>query len=59
MDVLNLRVARKPAARDEAVELARVQYADCNDIVDQGVDSLSALAAELMAHNWWFFGWDY
>jgi hypothetical protein len=57
-DVLNLRVARKPAARGEAVELARVQYAYCNDIVDQGTYSLSALAAELMAHNWWFFWWD-
>jgi hypothetical protein len=58
MDILNLRVARKPTTRGEALELARVQYAYCNDIVDQGVDSISALAAELMAHNWWFFWWD-
>jgi Domain of unknown function (DUF4253) len=58
MDVLNLRVARKPATRDEALELARVQHAYCNDIVDQGTDYLSVLAAELMAHNWWYFWWD-
>ena len=58
MDTLNLRVARKPTTRDEAIALARLQYAYCNDIVDQGMDSLSALAAQLMAHNWWFFWWD-
>jgi hypothetical protein len=58
MDVMNLRVARKPATRDEALELARVQHAYCNDIVDQGTDCLSVLAADLMAHNWWYFWWD-
>jgi hypothetical protein len=57
-DVMNLRVARKPATRDEALELARVQYAYCNDIVDQGTDSLRVLAANLMAHEWWYFWWD-
>jgi Domain of unknown function (DUF4253) len=58
MDVMNLRVARKPATRDEALELARVQHAYCNDIVDQGTYDLRALATELMAHNWWYFWWD-
>jgi hypothetical protein len=57
-DTLNLRVARKPSTRDEALDLARLQYAYCNDIVDQGTESLKALAAELMAHDWWFFWWD-
>lgn len=57
-DVLSIRVARKPVARSEAIELARMQYAYCNDIVDQGTESLSALAADLMAHDWWFFWWD-
>lgn len=56
--MLSIRVARKPVARSEAIELARVQYAYCNDIVDQGTESLSSLAAELMAHDWWFFWWD-
>lgn len=58
VDTLNLRVARKPTTRDEAIELARVQYAYCNDIVDQGFESLRALAADLMANDWWFFWWD-
>jgi hypothetical protein len=57
-DTLNLRVARRPTSRDEAIDLARLQYAYCNDIVDQGLDDLSALAATLMADDWWFFWWD-
>ena len=38
-DVMNLRVARRPATRDEALELARAQYVYCSDIIDQGVAS--------------------
>jgi hypothetical protein len=57
-DTIDLKVARKPTTRDEAIELARVQYVYCNDIVDQGTGSYSVLAAELMAHDWWFFWWD-
>ena len=57
-DTINLRVSRKPATREEALELARVQYAYCCDIIDQGVRSYRALAASLMAHDWWFFWWD-
>jgi hypothetical protein len=55
MDVMNLRVARKPASREEAIELARVQYTYCPDLVD---GFLSPLAADLMAHDWWYFWWD-
>jgi hypothetical protein len=57
-DVINLRVSRKPATREEALELAREQYFYCNDIIDQGVGSYSRLAAGLMASDWWFFWWD-
>ncbi len=57
-DVMNLRVARRPATRDEALELARAQYVYCNDIIDQGVASYCGLAAGLMASDWWFFWWD-
>jgi Domain of unknown function (DUF4253) len=57
-DTVDLKVVRKPATRDEAIELARVQYAYCADIVDQGCGSYSVLAAQLMAHDWWFFWWD-
>jgi hypothetical protein len=57
-DTLNLRASRKPATREEALALARAQYLYCSDIVTQGVGSFSALAAELMAHDWWYFWWD-
>jgi Domain of unknown function (DUF4253) len=57
-DVMNLRTARRPATREEAMALAREQYAYCNDIVDQGTQTLAPLAAYLMEHEWWFFWWD-
>ena len=57
-DTMNLRVRRRPSNREEALALAREQYRCCPDIVDQGVGSLSALAAGLMAGDWWFFWWD-
>ena len=57
-DVMNLRVARKPATREEALDLAREQHIYCNDIVDQGMQSISALAASLMVSGWWYFWWD-
>jgi hypothetical protein len=53
-----LRVARRPATREAALELAREQYLYCNDIVDQGTGSLSGLAASLTTDDWWFFWWD-
>jgi hypothetical protein len=57
-DVLELRVAGRPASRAIALDLAREQYAYCNDIVDQGTGTLSGLAASLMASDWWHFWWD-
>jgi hypothetical protein len=55
---MNLTVARKPQSRDEAIALAREQYAYCADIVDQGVGTISQLAKDLMAYDWWYFWWD-
>ncbi|MGE0740778.1 MAG: DUF4253 domain-containing protein [Hyphomonadaceae bacterium] len=57
-DVINARATRRPTTREEALALAREQYAFCNDIVDQGTDTLSNLAATLMGDDWWFFWWD-
>jgi hypothetical protein len=57
-DVLNLRVSHPPRTRDGALDLAREQYEFCQDIVDQGVETLDALAAGLMANDWWYFWWD-
>lgn len=33
-------------------------YALCADIVDQGTESIEALAAQLLVSNSWFFWWD-
>jgi len=57
-DTINLRVATKPKTREEALALARDQYIYCNDVIDQGVLTYSALAADLMANDWWYFWWD-
>jgi hypothetical protein len=57
-DTINVRVAAKPKTREEALALARDQYTYCADIVDQGVQTFSALAADLMANDWWYFWWD-
>ena len=57
-DAMNIRAARPPRTREAALALAREQYGYCPDIVDQGVGSLAALAATLMATEWWFLWWD-
>jgi hypothetical protein len=57
-DTLNLRATRRPADRQAALALAGDQHRYCPDTIDQGAGSLSALAAILMATDWWFFWWD-
>jgi hypothetical protein len=57
-DVMNIRVKRRPPTRKAALELAREQYVYCSDIVEQGAQTLSALAAVLMENDWWYFWWD-
>ena len=57
-DTMNVRVNRRPSTREEALILAREQYAYCPDLIDQGVGSVSALAAMLLADDWWYFWWD-
>ncbi|WP_056501417.1 DUF4253 domain-containing protein [Sphingomonas sp. Leaf22] len=57
-DTIELRVKRRPRDRAEALALAHECYAYCPDTVDQGVDTIEALAATLMASDWWFFWWD-
>jgi hypothetical protein len=53
-----LRVASRPKTRKEALALARDQYIYCTDLIDQGGGTYSALAADLMANDWWHFWWD-
>ncbi len=57
-DVLELRVTRRPETQQEALRLAEEQYLYCNDIVEQGVANIDALAATLLASDIWFFWWD-
>jgi len=57
-DVVEMIVARPPATRAEATRLAVVQFAYCNDIVEQGVGTVEALAAALLDAPVWFFWWD-
>jgi hypothetical protein len=57
-DVLNLRVARRPATREEALGLAHEQYYYCEDLIVQGTQTFGALAGALMVSDWWYFWWD-
>lgn len=57
-DTINLRVTGGPKTREAALALARDQYVYCADIIDQGYGTYSALAANLMADDWWYFWWD-
>jgi hypothetical protein len=57
-DVVEMSVSRPPTTREAALALAREQYAYCADIVDQGTESIAALAAALLNGKAWFFWWD-
>jgi hypothetical protein len=57
-DVLEFRVERPISSRDEALAMAREQYLFCEDIVEQGVGTLDALAATLLDATVWYFWWD-
>lgn len=57
-DTMDLKVRNRPGSRDRALALAHDMYGYCPDIVDQGVGTISALAAQLMASDWWYLWWD-
>jgi hypothetical protein len=57
-DRMDLRVARPPQSRAQALDLAHEHYVYCSDIVDQSLGTLSALAALLLGGEWWSFWWD-
>lgn len=57
-DTMDIRVTRRPMSRDVALDLAREQFAYCADANLQHDQNLSALAATLMADDWWLFWWD-
>lgn len=57
-DTIEAHVANPPVSKEEAIELAIEQYLYCNDIVDQGCESIANLASSIMNSNVWFFWWD-
>lgn len=57
-DIIECTVERPPADRDAAVKLAWEQYVYCPDIVWQGVETVTALAATLLKNRYWYFWWD-
>ena len=57
-DIVEMLVARPPRSRKKALELAREQYLYCEDIVDQGTETIDNLAATLLNGKTWYFWWD-
>jgi hypothetical protein len=57
-DVIECLVARPPKKQQAALELAWQQYWYCTDIVEQGCETLSNLAATLLNSPYWYFWWD-
>lgn len=56
-DTLEMYVPQ-PVGNEATVELAREQFAFCEDIVYQGVGSVPALAKGLEQSTVWYFWWD-
>lgn len=57
-DVIEMQVARPPATREEAMQLAKEHFVYCADIVHQGTETLEVLAASLLNARVWYFWWD-
>jgi hypothetical protein len=57
-DVLNIRVKKRPGNKTQAMLLATEMYHYAPDIVLQGTETISALAASLMESDYWYFWWD-
>ena len=57
-DSLAFTVSRPPLTAVACAELAREQYIYCRDIVDQGMETYTALAESLMGATTWSFWWD-
>lgn len=57
-DAIEVHVTNPPTTRDQAMRLAREQYAYCPDVIEQGSDTIANLAATLLGGRSWFFWWD-
>ncbi len=56
-DILEF-AARPVKDQTAAMDLALEQYVFCSDIVDQGLNTIGALADTLMKSSVWYFWWD-
>jgi hypothetical protein len=56
--VIECAVSKPPSDREAATVLAWEQYWYCSDIVEQGCETVSNLAATLMNSPYWYFWWD-
>lgn len=57
-DRMDSRVTKPPVQRVEALSVATEIYHYCPDIVDQGTETLSALAGTMVTGHCWNFWWD-
>lgn len=57
-DTVELLVERPPAGKDDALVVAREQFAYCPDIVWQGLGTIGSLAATQARSRLWYFWWD-
>ncbi len=57
-DIVELKTAKRPVLSTECLALAREQFDYCSDVLDQGHETLSGLAAVLKEADWWHFWWD-
>lgn len=57
-DVVEMWMGQPPSNKVDALKLAKQQYLYCQDIVDQGTQTLESLAAGLLDGTSWFFWWD-
>ncbi len=57
-DIIEAYVENPPKTKEEAMVLAYEQYYYCYDIVDQGCETISNLAASLLNSKVWYFWWD-
>lgn len=55
--ILNFYVEQK-VTQEHAMDLATEHFAICADIVDQGTETIGALADSLWQSKFWFFWWD-
>jgi len=57
-DIIEWEVRKPPRTQKAAMVLAWEQFRLCNDIVDQGVQTVSNLGGSLLNSKYWYFWWD-